>query len=171
MIKKLLLFATGIMLILSCAKNDKYVTADDLVKSALKEVNLITPDQLYSLMQGEEFYTLIDVRQENEFYPGYIPGSINIPRGLLEFQIEDEEFWDEVGLYQPEKTEKIVLVCKKGQRSVLTAESLKKLGYTNVFVLDSGYKKWELTYPDIYEKDLSKLSGNMDDKPKKSGSC
>ncbi len=70
-------------------------------------------DQLYELMNGEEIYTLIDVRQEIENYYGYIPGSVNIPRGSLEFNIGKGEYWDNIGLYMPEKEEIIVVYCKR----------------------------------------------------------
>jgi rhodanese-related sulfurtransferase len=169
--KKILLISLCCFVLASCTKNKQFSSADDLVNSALSKVHVLEPAELQALMESDEIYTIIDVRQENEHYPGFIPGAVNIPRGVLEFQIGDEEFWNEVGLYVPEKEEKIILYCKKGQRSILAAQSLEMLGYKNVYVLDKGYKNWELTYPDLYEKDLSKLSGKSDDKPKKSGSC
>jgi len=136
----------------------------------MKKVKLIEPAELHQLMEDFETYTLIDVRQELEHYPGFIPGTVNIPRGSLEFRIESEEFWDETGLYQPAKDELIILYCQKGQRSVLAAESLQRMGFINVRTLNGGWKKWELAYPDHYEKDLEKISGGGE-KPKDDGSC
>jgi rhodanese-related sulfurtransferase len=121
-------------------------------------------------MNGEEIYTLIDVRQEIENYYGYIPGSVNIPRGSLEFQIGKQEYWDNAGLYMPEKEEIIVLYCKKGDRGILAAETLTKMGYTNVKALDGGWKEWEVSYPDLYEKNLEKLGGHSSE-PVSSGGC
>lgn len=162
----------GIVLLMatSCNKNDHFGSSDEMVARATKNVNFIKPAALHELMENYEVYTLIDVRQELEHYLGFIPGSVNIPRGSLEFSIEDAAFWDGVGLYKPEKNERIILYCLKGQRSTLAAESIKKLGYSNVSVIEGGYKNWELSYPDIFEKDLDKLSG-QDKKPAKSGSC
>ena len=168
--KKCLFAIPLILLLAACSKNEHFNTADEMVAKAMQKVEFIKSEQLHELMENYEVYTLIDVRQELEHYRGYIPGSVNIPRGSLEFNIEDPEYWDGVGLYEPEKDERIILYCLKGQRSTLAAESIKKLGYKNVYVLDGGFKKWELTYPDIYEKDLEKLSG-QDKKPAKSGSC
>ncbi|MDP2422718.1 MAG: rhodanese-like domain-containing protein [Bacteroidales bacterium] len=168
--KKLSLIVIALMLLGSCNKSEQYDSAEKMVAKAMKNVNMITPDELHWLMENYETYTLIDVRQELEHYHGFIPGSVNIPRGSLEFNISDSIFWDQTGLYKPEKGEKIILYCLKGQRSTLAAESLKKLGYNNAFVLSGGYKNWELTYPEIFEKALDKLSGQSD-KPAKSGSC
>jgi len=168
--KKLLISCITMMLLISCSKSDHYKTADAMVEKAMKSVSFITPDELHELMENYEVYTLIDVRQELEHYRGFIPGSVNIPRGSLEFSISDPVFWDGIGLYEPEKDERIILYCLKGQRSTLAAESIKKLGYKNVFVIEGGFKNWELSYPDIFEKDLEKLSG-QDAKPKKSGAC
>lgn len=160
------------LLLVSCGKKDAYNTVDDMVTNAMKTVKLITPEELNTLMNGggEEVYTLIDVRQEIEHYYGFIPGSVNIARGSLEFNIGDETWWEHVGLYMPQKEEKIILYCKKGQRGILAAETLSKLGYTNVYALEGGWKKWELTYPDVFEKDLSKLGGNSS-APAPSGGC
>lgn len=160
------------LLLVSCGKKDAYNSVDEMVTNAMKTVKLITPEELNTLMNGggDEVYTLIDVRQEIEHYYGFIPGSVNIARGSLEFNIGDETWWEHVGLYMPQKEEKIILYCKKGQRGILAAETLSKLGYTNVYALEGGWKKWELTYPDVFEKDLSKLGGNSS-APASSGGC
>jgi rhodanese-related sulfurtransferase len=69
----------------------------------------------------------------------------------------------------PEKTEKIIVYCKKGQRGILAAETLSKLGYSNVYALEGGWKNWEVAFPDIYEKDMDKLGGKT--APASSGGC
>lgn len=161
----------AIVFVVGACTKQSYNSGDDMVKEALKTVKVITVDELNQLMEnGEEIFTLIDVRQEMEHYYGYIPGSVVLPRGSLEFSIADAEFWDNAGLYMPEKNEKIILYCKKGQRGILAAETLTKLGYTNVYAIEGGWKNWEVNYPDIYEKDLDKLGGKSD-APASSGGC
>lgn len=163
------IFALAV-LISACSKQ-QFNSADDMVKVAMKTVKMITPDELNQLMEsGEETFTLIDVRQEIEHYYGYIPGSVVVPRGSLEFSIGDAEFWDHAGLYMPEKNEKIILYCKKGQRGILAAETLTKLGYSNAYALEGGWKNWEVSYPDLYEKDLDKLGGKSE-APASAGGC
>jgi rhodanese-related sulfurtransferase len=144
-------------------------SVDKLVLKAEKDCKKITADELNALMTSDEVYTLIDVRQELEHYYGYIPGSVILPRGSLEFKIEDEKFWEESGVYKPEKNEKIVVYCHKGQRGILAAQVLQLMGYSNVFYLDDGFKKWELTYPDNVEKNLEALGGGGHEE--KSGGC
>jgi rhodanese-related sulfurtransferase len=137
-------------------------SADEMVERTMKQVKMMEPEELNDLMEAFEIYTLIDVRQELEHYYGFIPGTVNIPRGSLEFNIASPEFWDVTGLYEPQKDELIILYCQKGQRSILAAETLHRLGYTNVKVIKGGWKNWELSFPDIYEKDLNKLAGQSE---------
>jgi rhodanese-related sulfurtransferase len=168
--QKIALFFVAFVIMASCSKQEKFENVDAMVEQAMQNVKVMNPDSLHSLMEEYAEYTLIDVRQELEYYHGFIPGAVNIPRGSIEFSIADSTFWDNAGLYLPAKDSKIILYCLKGQRSALTAESIQKLGYQNVYILEGGYKKWELSYPELFEKDLDKLSG-QNDKPAKSGSC
>ena len=170
--KNIVIAFMSLLLLASCSKHQEYQSVDEMVENALKTVQLITAEELHTLMNGdgEEVYTLIDVRQEIEHYYGFIPGSVNVARGSLEFNINDEAYWEHVGLYMPLKDEKIIVYCKKGQRGILAAETLTKLGYTKVYALEGGWKKWEITYPDLFDKDLSKLGGNSS-APASSGGC
>lgn len=168
--KNLIISLLIVFSLAACTKKQEFSSADAMVQQAMKSVTMMNSDQLYELMNGEEIYTLIDVRQEIENYYGFIPGSVNIPRGSLEFSIGKSEYWDNIGLYMPEKEEIIVVYCKKGQRGILAAETLTKMGYTNVRALDEGWKGWELSYPDLYEKDLEKLGGQSST-PASSGGC
>jgi rhodanese-related sulfurtransferase len=168
--KKIVLLLLISVLLGACSKNTHFTSSDDMVRAALERVKTMEPNELNALMENYETYTLIDVRQELEHYYGFIPGTVNIPRGSLEFNIDNDEFWDATGLYEPARDELIILYCQKGQRSILAAESLQKLGYTNVRVITGGWKNWELTFPDIYEKALDKLGG-ASEKPSGGGSC
>ncbi len=151
-----LAIALLIGLISSCSNNSQ-LTVDDIVKAAKENVELVNPDQLFEIMSGDSVYTLIDVRSPLEYYPGYIPGSVLLSRGSLEFQIAKEKFWESAGLYMPAKNEIVVLYCKKGNRGILAAQTLMQMGYENVFALDGGFKNWELSYPDYVEKNLEAL--------------
>ncbi len=160
-LQRLLFILIPWMLLSSCTSHSTYPSVDEMVKEASLTVKMITPQDLNTLMTGggDEVYTLIDVRQEIEHYYGFIPGSVVIPRGSLEFNISDSTFCDHIVLYMTQKEEKIIVYCKKGQRGILAAQTLGELGFTNVSALEGGWKNWELTYPDLYEKELDKLGG------------
>lgn len=152
--KRLLLIMFAFGLQLGCQNNDSFSTVDEMVEMAGKNIKTITVEELKTKIDSFEMFNLIDVREASEHNFGFIPGSINIPRGVLEFNIASEEFWVSTGFYLPEPTEEFILYCKKGSRSILAAEALKKLGYKNVRIIDGGFKKWELTYPLLQEKKL-----------------
>ena len=156
--KKILFIAAGIILLIGCKKSDTFNTAEEMVELAGKNVSTIAVNDLKTKIDSFEMFNLIDVREAAEHNHGYIPGSVNIPRGTLEFNIGNEEFWESTGFYFPEKTELFILYCKKGNRIILAAETLKKLGYNNVLIIDGGWKKWELTYPLLQEKNLDAVS-------------
>lgn len=156
---KSILGATAILLILvtGCQHAEFNQNLDQMVTTAMQSVDAVTVDQLKEKLDNGDMILLIDVREPNEFNAGYIPGSVNIPRGVLEFKIDNEAFWDAAFLYLPEKDEEIIVYCKKGKRSILAGETLKRLGYKNVTYIDGGWKNWEMNYPLIYEKNLDAM--------------
>ena len=119
----------------------------DLVSAAKKEIDQITPEQLKSEEKNEGTY-IIDVREKGEFDTGNIPGSVLIPRGLLEFRIGSNDFWESNNLEMPNKGQKIIIYCKSGGRGSLAVKSLNDLGYKNVVNLDGGFMGWKKQYPD-----------------------
>jgi rhodanese-related sulfurtransferase len=131
----LILFAVGLMF--SCTAI--YEEGKDLASVAKREVNQIPADTLKSMIDNGEGFLLLDVRQPAEYEAGNITGSFSIPRGELEFLITDEAFWEEQFMYVPLKTDKIIIYCKVGDRGILAAQALQKLGFTNIFNLAGGY--------------------------------
>jgi rhodanese-related sulfurtransferase len=105
-----------------------------LTSSARKKVSEISVSDLKNLKRGENDVVLIDVREDREWDNGRIAGSIHLGRGILERDIEKRV---------PQKKAPIVLYCGGGYRSVLAAESLKKMGYRNVASLRGGWKAWK----------------------------
>lgn len=74
-------------------------------------------------MQQNDDYILVDVRRQDEFDAGYIPGAICIPNETIgEKEIPE----------LPDKDAKILIYCRSGNRSVQATEKLVKLGYTNL---------------------------------------
>lgn len=153
----MLLGFASIFTMISCSDNNKvYQNVDEMIVELTPSVDLLTVEELHTWLDTG-MILLVDVREANEFNPGFIPGSVNIPRGLIEFNIAKDQFWEDQFLYPPLKEEAIVLICKKGRRSIMTVDAVKKLGFKNVKVLDGGFKKWELTYPLEQDKNLDQV--------------
>jgi rhodanese-related sulfurtransferase len=100
-----------------------------LVNDAKTRVKEINADQLKSLQSSGEKFTLIDVREDNEWAAGHASGAVHLSKGVIEREIEKQA---------PAKNAKLVLYCGGGSRSALAADSLMKLGYSNVFSLAGG---------------------------------
>lgn len=173
--KKLLIVLSVFLLLCGCGKGlsegGYYSGAKELVAEVKYDIEEITRDELMKIMASEKLRVLIDVREPGEFEEGYINQpdeddeypyaetfTVNIPRGLIEFKIGDQAYWDdELWLEMPNKNEKIVLYCKTDGRSALAAFALKQLGYTNVKSLKGGYRKW--LDPNAPEEEAVKKSG------------
>jgi len=101
------------------------------IRSRIKETDVAAVRELTE-RPGQT--PIIDVREQDEYVQGYIPGAVWIPRGFLEQKIEDAA---------PDKNALVVLYCASGNRSVLAARSLGELGYTNVVSMAGGFTAWK----------------------------
>ena len=109
-----------------------------LVGEAKKSIKTIDMRRFKAALDAQDYDLIIDVREPGEYAAGYIPGAINIPRGVIEFKI-----WPYVGY--PEKLnsgKKMILYCKTGGRCSLAARSLQDLGFTNVMSVDMKFADW-----------------------------
>ena len=145
MIKLKLYQVVSVFIVLICvsACTGIYENGKEIATDTLPHIDEITVDELNSKIENMEDFFLIDVRQPAEFEKGNIAYSTLIPRGVLEFRIGDEKFWEEVEWYVPEKDADIIIYCKKGDRGILAAKALSELGYTNVKNLRGGIIAWD----------------------------
>jgi rhodanese-related sulfurtransferase len=111
----------------------------ELVNDAKKRIRETTvPDVKRRFDSGEKF-ALIDVREEDEWAKGHLPGAIHLCKGIIERDIETKV---------PDAKTPMVLYCGGGFRSALVADNLSKMGYTNVESMDGGWRGWtEAGYP------------------------
>ncbi|HAA95069.1 MAG TPA: hypothetical protein DHW65_09365 [Dehalococcoidia bacterium] len=93
----------------------------------------ISTQELKTLMDGNAPYALIDVRETGEYNATHIPGAALIPRRLLEFIVEESV---------PHTGTQVVVCDDDGRRAALAGETLDKLGFTNVSVLEGGTNRW-----------------------------
>ncbi len=114
---------------------------EDLVADALTRVKEIMPWDLSSRLASGDAPVLLDVREPAEFAALRIPGSINVPRGVLEQSCEWD--YDET---LPElasgRERDFVLICRSGKRSALAADVMLQMGYRNVVSLKTGVRGW-----------------------------
>jgi rhodanese-related sulfurtransferase len=105
-----------------------------LVNDAKTRVKHIGLDEYKALAAKDEAGTLIDVREESEWAAGHAQGAIHLSKGIIERDIEKTV---------PDHAQRLVLYCGGGYRSVLSAEALQKMGYTDVISLDGGWRAWK----------------------------
>lgn len=85
-------------------------------------------------MLADDCVKVIDVRGAEEFNQGHLPNTINIPRGVLEFQIADNV---------SQKITPILIYSNTGKRAALAAQTLHQLGYQNVKSISGGLDAWK----------------------------
>jgi rhodanese-related sulfurtransferase len=107
-------------------------------RARVRETNV--PEVKKRMDAGEKF-TVVDVREDNEWARGHLPGAIHMGRGVIERDIETQF---------PDKKTELVLYCGGGFRSALSADNLQKMGYTNIFSMDGGWRGWlEAGHPTV----------------------
>jgi rhodanese-related sulfurtransferase len=127
---------------------------DDLVEEALTRVKEIMPWDLSRALAAGGKPILLDVREPAEFDLLRIPGSINVPRGILEQSCE----WDydeTVPELAARRDQEIVVICRSGKRSVLAADVLLQMGFSNVVSLKTGVRGWS-----DYEQPMTNANGD-----------
>ena len=83
----------------------------------------ITAQEAKVIMDSQEDYTILDVRTQEEYAQGHIPGAILIP---------DYEIEEKAEQVLRDKDQLLLVYCRSGRRSKLAAEALVALGYTNI---------------------------------------
>ena len=113
--KKLIFLLLAVMLLTACnhvKENDREVTYMN-----------ITAEEAKQIMDSEEGYIILDVRAQEEYDEGHIPGEILIPHTEIEARAEE---------VLTDKDQLILVYCRSGRRSKIAAEALVEQGYTNI---------------------------------------
>ena len=83
----------------------------------------ITAEEAKEIMDTEEGYVILDVREQDEYDAGHISGAILIPYTQIEAKANE---------MLPDEDQLILVYCRSGRRSKIAAEALAELGYTNI---------------------------------------
>ena len=104
-----------------------------LVQESKKHIKETNVAEVKRRADAGEKFVLVDVREDNEWAKGYLPGAVHMGRGVIERDIEQRV---------ADTATKLILYCGGGFRSALVAENLQKMGYTSVESMDGGWKGW-----------------------------
>ena len=113
--KKLVFLLLAVMMLTACGQD----TEKD---QGAVYVN-ITAEEAKQIMDSEEGYVILDVRTQEEYDQGHIPGAI---------VISHEEIAEKAEEVLTDKEQLILVYCRSGRRSKIAAEALVELGYTNI---------------------------------------
>lgn len=116
------------------------LTVTEIVADARSQIREVGAG---SFDPGADGCILIDVREPAELETGHIAGAINIPRGVLEFQVDAHPAVANVS--DPALSHKdrlVVLVCRTGGRAALAALNLQRMGFSDVRSIEGGILAW-----------------------------
>ena len=113
--KKLVFLLLAVMMLTACGQDKENDQGAVYVN--------ITAEEAKQIMDTEEGYIILDVREQDEYDAGHIPGAI---------VISHEEIAEKAEEVLPDKNQLILVYCRSGRRSKIAAEALEELGYTNI---------------------------------------
>ena len=113
--KKLIFLFLAVMLLTACGQDIENDQGAVYVN--------ITAEEAKQIMDSEEGYIILDVRTQEEYDQGHIPGAT---------QISHEEIAEKAEEVLTDKDQLILVYCRSGRRSKIAAETLVELGYTNI---------------------------------------
>lgn len=121
-------------------------TSQQLVAEAKQLINEVNIEDL-AQVTGKAESVVIDVREPAEYSAGHISQAVNLPRGVLEFQLSSlpqvagASCAPEVALEQL-RQKPVYLICRSGGRSALAALSLQQMGFEKVYSVAGGMNAW-----------------------------
>jgi rhodanese-related sulfurtransferase len=117
---RLILLTAIALLVTACSSGGQVMDGEDMVRSFTQ----ISQEEARKMMEKDDGHIIIDVRRQDEFVTGHIPGAVCIPN-------------ESIGKEKPEElpdTDQIILVyCRSGNRSKQASQKLFDMGYTNVY--------------------------------------
>lgn len=87
-----------------------------------------------ALQAERENWLVLDVRSQQEFEAGRVPGALNTPHDKIEQYLPQ---------LADDKDQKIVLYCRSGRRAAMAAEALSEQGFTQLHLLEGDMPGWQ----------------------------
>ena len=95
-------------------------------------INQMNSDELIEFIELNDAI-LVDVRTEDEYNSGYIENSLNIDYFSNDFSVNADKL---------DKNTPIILYCRSGNRSSMSANKISKLGFKEIYNLEGGILEW-----------------------------
>ncbi len=121
-------------------EDDKQSPLESLVNRAAEQITRFSATEAFSACAADG--VIIDIRSQDtrERY-GLIPGSLHIPRTVLEWRIALESPWRNLHLGGFEQ--RLILICDHGYSSTLAASNLVQLGFYRAGDVIGGFDSWK----------------------------
>ena len=113
--KKLFILLLAATIFAACGQTEKIVKESVYMN--------ITAEEAKVLMESETGYIILDVREQDVYDAGHIPGAILIPYTRIEEEASEK---------LTDKDQLFLVYCRSGRRSKIAADALVELGYTNI---------------------------------------
>lgn len=123
----------------------RFLAIVDSIRDSIIE---ITPTEVRELLRTDGAH-VFDVREDREWNAGHVAGAAHLGKGVIERDIET---------VVPDLSAPIVLYCGGGYRSALAADTLQRMGYTNVRSMAGGWRGWTAIGGDV-ATDQSAIAG------------
>lgn len=116
------------LLVSGCNSGAQVMDGDDMARS----YTTISQEAAKEMMTQDDGHVVVDVRRQDEYDAGHIPGAILIPNESIEDERPEE---------LPDLDQVILVYCRTGNRSKQAAQKLFDMGYTNVYEF-GGISTW-----------------------------
>jgi rhodanese-related sulfurtransferase len=103
-----------------------------IVDDAKRRIREVSVDETRKALKSGRA-RVIDVREDNEWDEAHVRGAEHLGKGIIERDIEK---------FSPDKSSELILYCGGGFRAALAADSLQRMGYTNVRSMAGGWRAW-----------------------------
>lgn len=111
------------------------------VEQAKTRIENLSVEELGAEVDADADVLLVDIRELQERVDlGTIPGSVHVPRGMLEFWADPQSRYYRDYFREQRRT---IVFCAGGGRSALAALALQEMGFGNVAHLEPGFAGWE----------------------------
>ncbi len=129
--RRILFLLTTALFILLCGCSDKGLVMDG--DGMLNSYRQISQEEAARMMEQDDGHVIVDVRRQDEYDAGHIPGAILIPNESIDTEPPAE---------LPDKDQVILIYCRSGNRSKQAADKLFNMGYTNIYEF-GGITDWK----------------------------